>query len=113
MGIFDWLLGKNSKESEVKDVGKEGENLITAAIAEMLLTMTKGADVYVNAKDEDGVTALMAAELEGHTETVEMLLTKGADVNAKSKVGWTALMVAALEGHTKIVRLLEQAGAKE
>ena len=94
MGIFDWLLGKKSKDKEEKDVGIEkGEDLITAAgegdtkTAEMLLT--KGA--RVNAKSKDGKAALLRAAWEGLTETVEMLLTKGADVNAKDEVGAIAL----------------------
>ena len=135
MGILDWLLGKKSKHSEVKDIGiekgkvkkkrtvkpkkkasfrKEGKKLITAEegyteIVEMLLT--KGADV--NARDEGGWTALKRAAGQGHTEIVEMLLAKGADVNAKDEDGGTALIEAAQKGHTKIFSLLKQAGAKK
>ena len=54
----------------------------------------------VNAKDEDGSTALMWAAQEGHTEAMEMLVaTCVADVNAISKDGMTALMFAASGGH--------------
>jgi len=69
-------------------------------------------DKLLGKKSKDDWPALITAAREGYTETVETLLTKGADVNAKSK-GWTALMAAAQKGHTKIVRLLKQAGAKE
>ena len=80
------------------------------------------ADV-INAKDNDGKTALMGAAVNGHTQTVQLLLEKGADVNAviekdyrigyleKWQVGKTALIYAAANGHTKIVQLLLEKGA--
>jgi ankyrin repeat protein len=47
----------------------------------------------------------------GHTEIVQLLLEKGADVNAKDDDGRTALMLAAEKGHTEIVQLLLERGA--
>jgi len=97
------------------------------------LLIAAGADV--NAKDEDGNTALMIATSRGHVRTVELLIEAGADVNAKDKNGRTALMIAVDmpdystdEKHTeqtvyrgsswwiyryrkKIVRILVEAGA--
>ena len=49
-----------------------------------------GADV--NAKEEDGWTALMWASRYGRTETVNLLIDAGADINIKNELGWTALM---------------------
>lgn len=69
--------------------------------------LDKGADV--NAKVNDGVTALIQASQSGHREVVRMLLDKGADVNAKTAVGATALK----KGKTAEVKaLLVKAGAK-
>ena len=51
-----------------------------------------GADV--NAADEDGQTALMAAAEKGHVSKVRLLLDKGANVNARDKSGKTALQYA-------------------
>jgi ankyrin repeat protein len=45
---------------------------------------------FVNAKNNKGYIALMAAAQEGQTETVQALLAKGADVNTKNKRGITS-----------------------
>jgi uncharacterized protein len=76
-------------------------------IVEMLLE--KGADV--NAKTNEGITALIRASEKGHTETVARLLEKGADVNAKDSDGWTALMWASRNGHAETVTILLEEGA--
>ena len=56
----------------------------------------------VNAKDEDGRTALHLAAFNGHADIVEALLRHGADVNAKDKDGYTALHWAATLGHAEV-----------
>jgi len=58
-----------------------------------------------------GKKDLIHAAEKGDTETVKMLLNKGADVNAKDKDGETALMYAAQKGHTEIVEILLINGA--
>ena len=68
-----------------------------------------GADV--NAKDNDGWTALMLAGGRGRTEIVNALIKAGADVNAKRNEVGTALMWAASEGRTETVNTLIKAGA--
>lgn len=79
-----------------------------AAVRELL---ANGADV--NAKDKNGVTALMCAAWEGNLKVVEILLANGADVNAKDKYGGTVLGKTAKKGYSEIVRLLKQAGAEK
>ena len=69
-----------------------------------------GADL--EAKDNNGRTALMFAALNGDTETAKALSEAGADLEAKNNNGRTALMFAADQGHTEIVELLKEAGAK-
>ena len=64
-----------------------------------------GADV--NAKDNNGWTALIQASMRGHIEIVRILLDAGADVNAKNIHGNTALQLASNKGHTDIVKLLK------
>lgn len=68
-----------------------------------------GADV--NAKDNNGATALIRSAWEGDYELAELLLKHGADVNARNNDGCTALMFAAFDGHPKVAELLIAYGA--
>ena len=60
----------------------------------------------VNARDNNGNTALMDAAADGYENIVRLLIDNNADVNAKDKGGYTALMMAAAAGCENIVRLL-------
>jgi len=71
--------------------------------------VAKGADV--NAKGNDGQTALRVASYSGRKEIVQVLLGNRADVNAKGNDGGTALMVASQQGHKDVVELLLAKGA--
>lgn len=66
----------------------------------------------VNAKDKDGMTALMLAAEDGYTETANLLLSYGANVNAKNIFGRTALELATMFGRTETANLLRKYGAK-
>ena len=70
--------------------------------------LDQGADI--NAKSEEGWTALIWAAQQGHTDTVQTLLAHGADVNAKDDHGWTTLMRAAVWGHSDVVTAAATAG---
>lgn len=59
----------------------------------------------------NGMTAVMNAALEGHSEVIEVLVENGAELNAQNKDGWTALMLAALKGHSEVVHVLLEKGA--
>jgi len=76
----------------------------------------RGADV--NAKGDDGWTALILAARDGQGEMVSTLLDRGADVNAQTDrsgtaliSGGTALISAASGGYEAVVELLLDAGA--
>ncbi len=70
-----------------------------------------GADV--NAKGNDGWTAMHWAAFGDHKDTVEWLITKGADINAKANDGWTPMRWADYMGHKDMVELLKKHGALE
>ena len=69
-------------------------------------TILKDSKIDLNAKDDDGFTALTVASREGHIKIVEMLLNAKADINVKTLENNTALMVATANRHIDIVRLL-------
>ena len=90
-------------------------NEIKIAIVKMLFKV----GIWVNAKNKyppilliiaSKETPLMVASKNGHTEIVQLLLEKGADVNTKI-YGTPILLWAAEKGHTKIVQLLLEKGA--
>ncbi|KAJ9272423.1 hypothetical protein DTO212C5_1608 [Paecilomyces variotii] len=67
----------------------------------------------VDAKEDDGWTALMLASQEGHLPLVNLLVEKSANVNAEEKDGATSLWIASQQGHTEIVRRLLELEAKQ
>ena len=72
--------------------------------------LAKGMDV--NAKDEGGGTALSLATLAGHTEAVEFLIEKDADVNLSGNDGSAPLHGAAFLGQEGAAKLLVEAGCQ-
>ena len=69
------------------------------------------AGASVEAKAEDGWTALMLASRQGHELCVRALIAAGARVEATDKNGETALMLASAGGHEPCVGALIAAGA--
>ena len=61
----------------------------------------------VNAKTNQGETALMKAVHGGDIEVVKLLIEKGADVNAKTDDGETALSYVSVDEYPGIVQYLE------
>ena len=71
----------------------------------------------VNAKTDTGWIPLHAAALNGHKETAELLIEKGADLNAKIESagilkGYTPLDVAEGFNHPETADLLRKHGGK-
>jgi ankyrin repeat protein len=85
--------------------GGEGKRL---EIVKLLLE--KGA--IINARTNEGVTALMAAAIHGNTNTVKFLLDNGANPNIADRDEFTPLMAACWHmGNIDTVRLLLKNGA--
>ena len=78
---------------------------------EAFLTWAYANGADVNAKDENGDTALIWAARYDKEKVVSALLAAGADVNVKNAYGTTALMLAARNGNEKAVAALLAAGA--
>lgn len=68
--------------------------------AQVLINWPKTDVNQLNAKGE---SPLMLSALKGHSELVDQLIKRGADVN---KTGWTALHYAASSGQLAIISLL-------
>jgi len=68
-----------------------------------------------NARQKDGVTALMVAASYGDAEIATMLLAKGADPNLRAEGARTALSMAKARGAAgaQMVQLLQRSGAKD
>jgi len=81
----------------------------TAEIVSLLIN----AGAIINAKNIDGMTALMLAADNGFTEVVKILVEEGADVNIKSKKGETSLSIAEAKGYKDIVEYLKTRISKE
>jgi ankyrin repeat protein len=64
------------------------------------------AGIDINAKEEDGRTALLIAAEKGDAAMAALLADSGADVNARDVDGYTALMYAAYKGNLEIAELL-------
>lgn len=65
----------------------------------------------LDVRDGDGNTALMLAAYNGHVETVEMLIARGADVNIPNSRNQSPIAGAIFKGEEEVVRVLKQAGA--
>ena len=67
---------------------------------ELLRLLAEGVDV--NIADNAGHTALMEACQYHHTQCVELLLSRGADVSRTTSLGWSAVKFAALDGDANL-----------
>jgi hypothetical protein len=76
---------------------KEPNGSSTPLIVAAILGQTEATELLIenganlNARNNDGITALHAAAFFCHTETVKLLLEKGIEVNAKNIRGETAI----------------------
>ena len=82
-----------------------------AGLINFIMLLLRGTGSKINAKDTNGITALMKAAHLGQTEYLQILLTNGANVNLKSNSSLTALMYAAMGGNAGCVEILLNKGA--
>jgi hypothetical protein len=65
-----------------------------------------------NARQSDGLTALMVAVANGDAAIAQLLLAHRADPNLRAPDGQSALAIARARGSAELVRLLERHGAR-
>eukprot|EP00854_Cymbomonas_tetramitiformis_P005294 gene5294-6436_t len=75
-----------------------------------MIMLAKGAQLKL--ADNDGMTPLSCAVMEGNTKVVEALLAKGAQVDLADEDGVTPLSIAALKGENEVVEALLAKGAQ-
>lgn len=74
-------------------------------------TLMSTPGINLNAKDNDGFTALHWAAWSGMPQSTILLTRGGLDLNAQENSGYTPLMLAALRGNAAAVHLLLKLGA--
>lgn len=87
------------------------ESLLAAAalsgsVTDVLSALAQGARLDDPAPDSGRQTPLMAACLRGHTDVVELLLTRGADGTIGERDGYTCLDGAGFQGRGDVARLV-------
>src|SRR5262245_11343787 len=109
MTVITWLLSMAIGASLSSQPLSLDDVVVTGQVAEARTIISGGADV--NAKDQEGVTALMRAASAGRGDMVRLLIASGADANAKTTGGVTAVMMASLAGYTSALEPLLAAKA--
>ena len=96
-------------------VADDGTTLLMCAVdigaqAEIVSAFIRlGADV--NARKENGWTALMIAAQKDHPKVIKALIDGGADVNLKNNDGATAQMIAANKGYFSLEKMLAESNS--
>jgi ankyrin repeat protein len=88
------------------------ENVMSGDVEKVRTLLLEAKGTVVTARNQEGVTPLLAAAAEGHTAIVEELLGHGADIDDTDKNASTCLILAAWEGHTNTVRKLLSRGSQ-
>jgi hypothetical protein len=92
------------------DINSFFNSAISGDLEAVKEALDSGTDV--NARRENGDTALICAVQNDRVDVVRELIDRGADVNATRQDGLSALMVASFFGLSQIVELLLENGAE-
>jgi ankyrin repeat protein len=118
-GNVEMLRLLKAAGSWLHTTGKGGQTALHFAVfngsAPAVREVLSWRAIDVNAKANQGKTALHIAAANGFLEVAELLIDAGADVNAVMElapgVEATVLRVAVVRGEPEVVRLLLEAGA--
>jgi ankyrin repeat protein len=116
LGYVDVLTAASKSPGFISSRGAHEIPLLSHAVAGQATTavdflLASGADV--NARHQNGMTALMIAVQTGQRETVRLLLSKGADPNLKAINGQSALALSLKGNQPAIAGDLRGSGATE
>lgn len=105
------LLQKGADPNAANNVG--ATPLIRAATspAKVRLLLAAGARVQVRTTDLGNTPLILAARRNGNSETVKLLLDRGADAREANQVGVTPILAAAASGDVETAKLLLDKGA--
>lgn len=98
-----WAQPGNAREREMIQAAERGELVTVRKL------LAEGA--RLDARDQRGRTALLAATHRNQVDVARFLIQEGADVNAKDFIQDTPYLYAAAEGRTEILKLTLAAGA--
>lgn len=105
------------RPANIREVYTRYNDLISATVMRDRVAVKELLDdgKSPNARQKDGVTALMVAASYGDAEIAAMLLAKGADPNLRAEGARTALSMAKARGAAgaPMVQLLQRSGAKD
>ena len=108
VAVDDSTTRVSARERDVFEACDE-DDAVDDATFESRVRALMDANEDVNARNEDGETALHAAALFGKLSRVRTLLdVGGADVGVRDESGGTALHNASASGHVEVVRALTE-----
>ncbi|KAK1772738.1 ankyrin repeat-containing domain protein [Phialemonium atrogriseum] len=76
----------------------------------LLVKLLERKTVDIHNRNDNGLTLLLSAAMDGHEAVVKLLAEKGAHLESRGN-GRTALIWAAMRGHEAVVKLLAEKGA--
>lgn len=104
--VFGLLVGVAATQGQVLNLNHDQE-LIRAADRNDIEAVGRllKAGVSLNARDEQGRTALLAATSRNHVESARLLIAAGADVNAQDNKQDSPLLLSGASGYVEILTL--------
>jgi ankyrin repeat protein len=108
----DLYFVDDTKVSTLLQASHRGLKDTVAVLLEKHAASGNAKEGYVDDASDEGITPLIAASSEGHTEIVQALIAAGANVDKVDKDGTNALMAGSARANVEAVKALLEAGAK-